>query len=192
MKLSFAILLTVSLLIVIGEISALHAETYTLDQCIDIALENNYGVIAAEKSYNTAESNLYSAWGSLLPSISISAGANRSWPIFTRFDESTGEIITGRNRYSGSLNFSNTFSGLGLSNYARIRKSKSDKASAYFSFESSQNNLVLSVKGGYYDLIKAKMLLDVANDAVKRGEERLRAVQSRYELGSASMSDVLR
>ncbi len=36
------------------------------------------------------------------------------------------------------------------------------------------------------------MLLDVSGEAVKRGEERLRVVQSRYDLGSASMSDVLK
>jgi outer membrane protein TolC len=36
------------------------------------------------------------------------------------------------------------------------------------------------------------MLIDVAQDAVKRSEERLRVAQSRYELGSAAMSDVLK
>jgi outer membrane protein len=184
--------ISIGILAIFGLAGNVFGETYTLDQCIDIALENNYGVIAAERSYNTSKTYVYSAWGSLLPTISISAGANRSWPIFTRFDESTGEVVTGRNRYSGSLNFSNTFAGLGLADYARIKKSRSDRASSYFSLEKTQDDLVLTVKGSYYDLIKAKMLLDVAKDAVNRGDERLRAVQSRYDLGSASMSDVLK
>jgi outer membrane protein TolC len=149
-------------------------------------------VIAAEKNYSSAKGYVYSAWGELLPSISINAGARRSWPIYTAFDPNSGQVITVRDRYTGSLNFSNTFPGLGLYNYARIQKSRSDRSSSLHNYVGSQNDLIFSVKSGYYDLIRAKMLLDVATDAVKRGEERLRVVQSRYDLGSASMSDVLK
>lgn len=171
------------------------AETYTLDQCVNIALKNNYDVIAAEKSYNTARVRVYSAYGSLLPSISISAGASRSWSGFTRTDQTTGEIVGGgetRYIYSGSLNFGNTFDGLGLSNYGSIKKSRSDRASSFYGYVKSQQDLIFNVKSDYYDLIKTKMLLDVAQDAVKRGEEQLRTAQSKYDLGSASMSDVLK
>ncbi|UCE67951.1 MAG: TolC family protein [Candidatus Zixiibacteriota bacterium] len=192
MKRVFVVSLALCLLIIFGINFGLRAETYTLDQCIDIALENNFGVIAAEKAYSSARGYLYSAWGELLPTISISAGGRRSWPIVTFFDPNSGSIISVRDRYSGSLNFSNTFSGLGLYNYANIQKSRNNKSSSFQNYIKSQKDLILSVKSGYYDLIKAKMLLDVAGDAVKRGEERLRVVQSRYDLGSASMSDVLK
>ena len=192
MKRGLAISCAIILLLSASAYSQQGAETYTLDQCIDIALKNNFGVIAAGNNYSSAKGYVYSAWGELLPSISISAGARRSWPIYTAFDPNSGQVITVRDRYIGSLNFSNTFPGLGLYNYALIQKSRSDKASSLYNFVGSQNDLVLSVKSAYYDLIKAKMLLDVSNDAVKRGEERLRVVQSRYDLGSASMSDVLK
>jgi outer membrane protein TolC len=36
------------------------------------------------------------------------------------------------------------------------------------------------------------MLVDVSQDAVKRGEEQLKVAESRYDLGSASLSDVLK
>jgi len=195
MKCGIAVSIAVSLLIIFGISSEIKAETYTLDQCIDIALKNNYGVIAAENSYDDARIGVYSAWGSLFPSISISSGANRSWAGFTFSEPNTGIEVSGgvtTNRYTGSLNFSNTFAGLGLYNYASIKKSRSDKASSFYNYVKSQKDLVFDVKRGYYDLIKARMLLDVAKEAVRRGEERLRAVQSRYDLGSASMSDVLK
>ncbi len=71
MKREFGISIAIILLLTISVNSQTGAETYTLDQCIDIALKNNYGVIAAEKSYNTARGYVYSAWGSLLPTISF-------------------------------------------------------------------------------------------------------------------------
>ncbi|UCC78932.1 MAG: TolC family protein [Candidatus Zixiibacteriota bacterium] len=195
MKRGIAITLATSFLIIFGINSGLNAETYTLDQCIDIALKNNYGVIAAEKAYSTARGNVYAAYGSLLPNISISSGMSRTWSGSLTWDEISKQFVAGgetRYGYRGSLNFSNTFIGLGLYNYGDIKYSRSIRTSSFYDYVKSQNDLILEVKRGYYDLIKAKMLLDVARDAVRRGEERLRVVQSRYDLGSASMSDVLK
>ncbi len=195
MKRGFALSMAVCLIISLGFYSIPHAETYTLDQCIEVALQNNYGVIAAENSYDDARIGVYSAWGGLLPTISVSSGGSRSWAGFTSFDQSSGRVISGgitRDSYSGSLNFRSTYLGLGLYNYANIKKRRSDRASSYYNLSKSQKDLILGVKGNYYDLLKAKILLEVAEDAVKRGEERLRVVQTRYELGSASMSDVLK
>jgi outer membrane protein TolC len=195
MKRGFGISIAIILLLTVTAYSQQGAVTYTLDQCIDIALKNNFGVIAAEKDYSTARGNVYAAYGSLLPRVSISAGMSRTWSGFLSLDPNTDQLVgSGETSYGyrGSLNFSNTFAGLGLYNYADIKMKRSRRASSFYNFVKSQNDLVLEVKRGYYDLIKTKMLLDVARDAVRRGEERLRVVQSRYDLGSASMSDVLK
>lgn len=192
MKRGSAITVLTSILTIFSGALALRAETYTLDDCIKTALRNNYGVVAARNNYDAARGQVYTAWGDLMPTISISANGSRSWPIFARFDESSGQIIYGRDRFSGSLDFSASYAGLGLFNYANLRKKYNDRNSSYFNFVKSQNDLVLGVKGNYYDILKAGMLLDVTRDAVNRGEERLRVVQSRFDLGSASMSDVLK
>lgn len=195
MKRGFGISIAIILLLNITANSQTGVETYTLNQCIDIALKSNYGVIAAEKAYSTSRGNVYAAYGSLLPSISISSGMSRTWSGSLTLDEITNQLVGGgetRYGYRGSVNFSNTFIGLGLYNYGNIKYNCSKRASLFYDYMKSQNDLILAVKRGYYDLIKAKMLLDVARDAVRRGEERLRVVQSRYDLGSASMSDVLK
>jgi outer membrane protein TolC len=172
-----------------------YSEVYTLDECIETALKNNYGVIAARNSYDAARGEVYTGWGDLLPSISVSARANQSWSGFERWDELSLQYVSGAQRvysYSGNLNFSRTYPGLGLYNYANLRKKYHDRGSSFHNYVRARSDLILAVKEGYYNLLKAKMLLDVAEDAVKRGEERLRVVQSRYDLGAASMSDVLK
>lgn len=164
------------------------AEEYTLESCINIALQNNYGVISARNSYDAARGQIYTAWGDFLPTASISASANRNWPGF--FDSYIQTYRT--DSYSGSLNFSQTYGGLGLYQYANLRRRYNERGSAFYDLSSARSDLVQQVKQNYYDLLRTKMLVDVASDAVKRGEERLRVTQSRYDLGSASMSDVLK
>jgi len=193
MKRGLAISCAVILLLSASAYSQQGAETYTLDQCIDIALKNNFGVIAAENLYKDSRIRALSAWGDLLPSVDINAGASQSWAGRLFNDPISGRPVAGSsNNYSGSLNFRNSFTGLGLFNYEYIKFTKNNRSSMFYNFVKSQNDLVLEIKRGYYDLVKTKMLLDVARDAVRRGEERLRVVQSRYDLGSASMSDVLK
>ncbi len=183
------------LIFVLFASGSVYAEVYTLDKCLETALRNNYGVIAARNSYDAARGEVYTGWGDLLPTISVSARANQSWSGFERYDQFAEQFISGAQRvysYSGNLNFSRTYPGLGLYNYASLRKKYHDRGSSFHNYVGARSDLILAVKEGYYNLLKAKMLLDVAEDAAKRGEERLRVVQSRYDLGAASMSDVLK
>ncbi len=171
------------------------AETYSLDDCIETALRNNYGVVAARNSYDAARGEVYTSWGRILPSISISTRAAQSWSGFSFTEPGTGRMLTGgikSNIYSGSLNFGQSYGGMGLYTYANIRKKYHDRGSSLNGYIGAKLSLILSVKENYLNLLKAKMLLDVSKEAVKRGEERLRVVQSRFDLGSASMSDVLK
>ena len=185
-----------SVLLVIFLVSGpARAEEYTLESCINIALQNNYGVIAARNSYDAARGEIYTAWGDLLPTINLSTDASQFWSGYPSTDPVTGKPITGvrkTNSYSGSINFSQSYRGLGIFNYSNIRKKYHDRGSSFNGYLSAKSSLVYEVKNDYYSLLKAKMLLDVSQDAVKRGEERLRVVQSKYDLGSASMSDVLK
>jgi outer membrane protein len=169
------------------------AETYNLQKCIDTALQNNYGVIAARNTYDVSGWNLYSAYGEILPSVGISVNRQFNW--------STGEIeINGvpvtavgkSTRYGGSLSIGQSYRGLGISTLANIGYNRAQRRSNYYGYLASQNDLVLSIKEAYFNAIKAKMLVDVSLDAVKDGEEQLKVAQSRYELGSASLSDVLK
>jgi outer membrane protein TolC len=168
------------------------AETLSLDDCIDIALKNNYGMIEARNLYDASVGQVQSAWGNILPTVDVSVSARNNWPARETFDPGTGQFYSNENSYSGSLDIQAGYPGLGLYTYANIKKSHHDRHSLLYTVRNVRANLVLQVKGQYYDLLRAKMLQDVAQDAVRRGEERLRVAQSRYELGSASMSDVLK
>ncbi len=182
------VLLTAAVLVV-----SAGAEPYTLEKCIDLALQNNFEIISAKNTYDAARWNVYTAYGQLLPSISVSADRTESWSPFYR--RIKGVYIPGAGtstEFGGSISLVQNYAGLGLATYADIKNKNSQKRSYYYGYLNTRNELIQSVKESYYNLIKTKMLEDVAKDAVRRGEEQLRAAQSRYDLGSASLSDVLK
>ncbi|MCD6162347.1 MAG: TolC family protein [candidate division Zixibacteria bacterium] len=186
--------LSIIIIAILGLTLSVSAETYTLEKCIETALENNYGVIAAKNNYNATRWQLNSAYGRILPSISISTGENQSWSASQGLDANNNPIIyTGKvTSRSGSISIGQTYSGLGLGTYANILSNQAQRKSEYYNLLSTTNELVYTIKQSYFNIVKTKMLVDLSKDAVKRGEEQLKIAQSRYDLGSASLSDVLK
>jgi outer membrane protein len=176
------------IIIVCGAFQIAGAEVLTLDQCINIALENNYNIRAARNAYSSSRAQLYNAWGDILPSISVSANAGRNWP--GQFDINT--LTRRTDSYSGALSFNLTYGGLGVGTYAGINRANHAKGSSFYGMSSTQASIVQQVKSDYYGVVRAKSLVGVAVDAVKRDQEGLRVAQSRYDLGAASLSDVLK
>jgi outer membrane protein len=70
--LSFVIISTYSQSQIAGK-----QKVFSLDDCINIALNNNYNIILADARTETASSNVTSAFGSFLPSIGINSGYTR-------------------------------------------------------------------------------------------------------------------
>jgi len=50
---------------------------YDLNECIDIAVKNNYDLQLSEAQITTSASGLRAAFGSYLPSVNFSAGYDR-------------------------------------------------------------------------------------------------------------------
>jgi outer membrane protein TolC len=187
LRIGFVILLTIILA------AAVSAETYTLDKCIQTALRNNYGVIAAKNTYDVSRWSERSAWGNILPTISVSLNRQENWATAVQYVNGIPIYFSGETvRYGGNLNFSRSYAGLGLGTFASIKRQRAEKGSSYFNFIDTRDELVLTIKEAFFNVIKSKMLVEVSKDAVRRGEEQLRVAQSRYELGSASLSDVLK
>ena len=63
---------------------------------------------------------------------------------------------------------------------------------AHLDVINSEQDLIYSVKLTYYAYLASVENVDVQKEAVKRSEEQLKLIQSRYDLGSASLSDVLK
>jgi len=162
----------------------------TIDECIKIALKNNYLIRASYETHRAAQAEITSARSRLLPNISTSAG-------WTRNDEERFVYTEGINPY-----YSRDFYDYGLRlnqsifnggyNWANLNFAGAREEAAYADYKLSQQAVLLTIKQDCYEVLKAKKLLEVQKDAVKRSEEQMNMAKARYDLGSASMSDYLK
>jgi outer membrane protein len=183
-----------------GQIQESSPQIYSMDECIQLAEKHNATLIAAKQSYNVAKSDVWTAWGRLLPGVNSSLGYSRNIYGPTEgviLDPDADSLIFGLSGiqvskgYSASISASQSWS-LGGYDFYSIKEKKASRNSAENSYQLTRQELILAVKQAYFDVLKAKMLLEIQKEAMKRANEQLKIAETRYELGAASFSDVLK
>jgi len=184
------------------------SKALTLQECIDIALQNNSSLRIAEYQVNYAGTNVTSVRSNLLPRIntSFSSGQRIQGARVVKADVPTGmtdpetgrmiyeerEILqekTTRNSHSASISLSQNIFDFGRSfNY--LKSSKANQKSAKHSLINTRNLVISNVKQAYYDLLKQYRLKEVYDEAVKVAEEQVNRVQTMMEIGLASQAEV--
>jgi len=166
-------------------------EVLTIDQCITIALKNNYDVRVAEKNYDRAKYDFLGTWSGFLPRADLSLRGTRYDQPFVIYPQGGGLPYHSRSSYGLGLSFSQTIFD-GWYNVANYNYYKKGKFSAGEDLKLTKQAVVLGVKNSCYTLLKAQMLLEVQTEAVKRSEEQLNIAKAKYDLGAASLSDYLK
>jgi len=174
--------------------AGLSAETLTLDNCIELALKNHPDVISARNSVGVANSELWNAAGAFLPSLSVGGGVSEShYPQEIQTVIGDEVVSSGKIAKNYSLSASARLTifdgGQNLFNYLAA---KANKAYNKYQAEGSEQSLILTVKSYYFAYLAALRIKESREEAVKRGEEQLKLAQSKFEVGSASKSDVLK
>jgi len=93
---------------------------------------------------------------------------------------------------SKSLSVTAGLAVIDVGNWFDYAAASAAKASAKLDVLASEQDLITAVKVSYYAYLAAVENVAVQQDAVKRADEQLKLIESRFELGSASKSDVLR
>jgi len=159
------------------------ARVYTLDECIATALANNTALASAQAGLDGARADVMSSWSGVLPR--VSAGLSESDQLVV-----AEGIETSSTGVNGNVSLSQVlFDG---STFASISGSQHSRAASEASLEATRRSVVLGARQGYYGLLKAVQLRDVAAEAVDLAREQLRKTQSLFDLGSASRSDLLK
>ncbi|MFZ5980342.1 MAG: TolC family protein [Candidatus Zixiibacteriota bacterium] len=93
---------------------------------------------------------------------------------------------------SKSLGLSASISVFDLGNFFDYASANANRAIAKLNVIASEQDLIYSVKVYYYAYLASVENLTTQEEAVKRAEEQLKLIESKYELGSVSRSDVLK
>jgi outer membrane protein len=153
----------------------------TLDECIQKGLKNDPSLVNSETSLKRASNNMWTSYASFLPSVNVSSNYNWSSD-FSFYDQ---------DYYRSSLSvYQNGFRG--FTELFDLQSSKKSKMAAEKNFDTQVMSAIYNIKTGYYNVLKTMKLADVQKKALERSNEQLRITETRYELGSAALSDVLK
>ncbi|UCD18174.1 MAG: TolC family protein, partial [Candidatus Zixiibacteriota bacterium] len=171
------------------------AEVLTLDDCISLALRNHESVVDAVGQVKVYNGNLWlEAGNSFLPGITASAYVREIHATGPEVINGiqTGQMISGVSKFYGiGIGAGMTLfnGGRNVHNYLRA---KADKKRSEYLLESTRQDIIFLVKQKYFDYLRALDKKKISEEAVKRGEEQYKLASSKYEVGSASKSDVLK
>lgn len=175
---------------------AAEARVLTLEDCIGIAIRNNPEIGIAESGIKGAESGLLQSYGQLLPSLNVSFTTGRAFygPSSIQYDAQGRPVQTegfDYNSYSFNMNSSIVlFDGGG--NVNSIRSSMKSRDAAREEYRYMKDIVTAMVINKYYNLVRAKMLLVVAEESLDQAKQNLERSEALLEVGSATRADVLK
>ncbi|HSH46794.1 MAG TPA: TolC family protein, partial [Longimicrobiales bacterium] len=163
------------------------ARTVSLEEAVELALEHHPGVVSADASATSARAGQLQARGAWLPSVNANGVYGNSSN--QRFDQSTGQLVS--ENYTAQLRASyELFSGGRRVTSMRAASAQVDAADAMA--RASRFDAVLAAKRAYYAAAAAADLLRVARQRVERAREQFGFAETRYDVGTATTSDLLR
>ena len=169
--------------------------SYTLEQCIQIAMQNNPQIEIARKQVEVQQAAVLGSYTGVMPTLTANlVNANRTTsgdtPVIVEgvvLREAPGST---RTNYSN-----NVFLRMNLYNGGRnwntIRRDRQLVDNRQLGQASTENQVTVDVKTGYYGLLRALRLKEVQEENVRLNEEQLRRTQSMYEIGSVARVEVL-
>ncbi len=167
-------------------------ESLTLQQAIEIALENNYAIRIARTEAKIDENNLSLGNAGFLPQITASAGQSKS--ISKSYQEFvSGNVIDRRNAETSSRNVGvalnwTLFDGFGMfASYQRLRQFREmGEINTRLAIENS----LAQVIEAYFDVVQQRQKLQSLQEALAISQQRLKIAEAKYGIGSESRLDV--
>jgi len=184
-----------------GLFSGIHAQEkeFTIDECVQIALEQNPTIIRGEFTVKIAGKDVTVAMSNFLPRVSADLQYYHSVvgpSSVLRIDPGTGipvpvqpsEIVSWSSIARFSVSQTVLDGGYNIANYFQKRYTKK---SAEYTFKDTKQTTIYVVNERYYNLLAAEKLLEVAEETSRSSEESYKRAQVLFEVGKAPKSDVL-
>ena len=199
--------ISIALLLIVNVFG--QTEKLSLEDCIQIALENNSQLKISKYQNESAGEAVLGSYSYILPNIGASAGfsKNEFGPVTVErdvpinIDPVTGQVQYERRNVQQS-GYTTEFNSMGVqwnqtiydggNWWNSISQAKSEKTASDFDYKSTKNMVILNVQQYFFDLLKQQKLLEVNTLAVQRSADQLNKTQKMFELGSVAKVDVYR
>ena len=184
-KLKVKLIVFVSFLI---SMSTFSQKKWTLEECVDHAIENNITVQQSLLNLELAKINVKNTKGNFLPNLNASTSQIFNFGSFLGNDGSRISMDTRGNTLSAN---SSTTLFNGFRNLNTYKQAKLGVERSQLNLEKIQNDISLFVVNGYLNVLFAKENLDVAKTQAEISKTQLEAANQRYETGITAKGDLL-
>lgn len=185
-RLLSSILLAIFLLT--GTASAQDTRTISLQEAIQIALENNYQLKQAKNNLELSEKSIKSEYADFLPSASASFnGSRRTGQQFVQdavdFRDVTSQSLSGS--ISANIPIFN-----GFENINSLRSSEQSKISEEESLQRAKEEVIFNTASSYLQVLLDMQLLEISKENLENSTKQLEQVQAQVEVGSRPTVDL--
>ena len=170
-------------------IAAKAQESWTLQQCIDYAMENNLQVKLQELNETLARYQLTGTKANMFPTLNGSASYNINWGRTndpTTFQFVTEEIQTSTLSLSTSMTL---FAGLRQLN--TIKQNKLDISATHFQTEAVKNNIMLSITSAYLQILMSQENINSLKKQLEVSEAQYQQTKKLVDAGVIPAGDLL-
>ena len=180
--------LIVTLLLFCSVLTAQKKE-WTLEECVNYALENNIQVKQTELDVELSDIEKRDAIGNFIPS--INAQATNAWNTGLTQNATTGILVnqTVRNFSAGVSAGLTLFDG--LRNFKALQRAKMSRLSSEYSLDKMQDDIALFVADAYLQVLFNKQNLEVLKAQNQVTQEQLGRTQDLVDAGVLPEGDLL-
>lgn len=181
-------LLLITLLFLTNSGYAQDSRTITLQEAIDIALENNYQLKQAKNNLDLAEYRVKSEYADFLPSVNAGfSGSRTAGQQFVQEEVAFRDVIS--KSVGGNLNTSIPLFN-GFENINSLRASQQSKISEEESFQRAKEQVIFNTASNYLQVLLAMELLEIRKENLENSRKQLEQVQAQVEVGSRPTVDL--
>lgn len=164
-----------SVLLAIGQ------KNYSLEQCIQQAIENNLQIKQSKNSEKLNENTFFQSKANFAPNLNANSSIARSWG--RNQDPSTFQLIETQSDFVQSGISSNVTLFNGLTNHYTMERNKVNLATSRITTEKIKNNISLNIALLFIQVILDKEQIKIAEENLKLDETRITRTEKLYEKG---------
>lgn len=184
------------LFLIISNINA--QEKLTLNKAITIALNQNTNLVKSRNNLQTSEASVKTAYGNLLPNLSVSGGW--SWQRVINKEETSqigylGNVESIGTSQTESRNYNLSVGGNitlfdGLSTFKTISQKENDLQSAKYDLEKLKQDIILKTVNYYVTILNYQKVLDFQEQDLKYNQDLLNKIKEMHDLKMISNADL--
>jgi outer membrane protein len=164
-------------------------ETWSLNECVEMAIEYSYSVRQSANNVKGAYSDAAPAFGAMLPQISGSAG--NAWNSGLTIDPVTNEVrFNNLSTANGGLGFGMTLFD-GFASFNAWRQAKVNILASQYQYDAAINTVALNTASQYLAVLLAQEAEKVSAEQVKVTQGQQRRAKQLVEAGAAPANELL-